>query len=260
MTRTALCLPVIHQWPRDNHIRIYRILMRQHHLHSIITKHRHNMPPRSPAEEGIDESKTQDTLISATIHHQTSKDGKAKVSRPHTGRATKQKASGPSSSNISSNRGDSSQATNQQQPFRNNLSRHSLHRDNKPGNNSIHSTVTSTQPSYLSNQWRAHSSQQTPPMDTEGLTQALEQLTTQDNSQDTTTTAGSTKSRWRTVRPRQSPANNTTTAPTATKTPSHKTNTKPNPRQTTQAATLQQQPQASPKKRGMAIGSLSLKA
>lgn len=261
MTQTSLCSHILHRWPGDNRLCIYRILMiRRSHLPNVIAKYHHNMPPNGRIREGDEQKTQQDTPILAENSQQTSKDGKAKASRSRTGRTSKQKASGLNSGS-NSRHGDSSiQPTDKQRPFRNPLSQ-TFVRNNRPGNNSIHSTATSTRPSYLNNQWRTHSTQQTPPVDTEGLTQALEQLTTQDNSQDTTApTAGPTKSRWRTAKPRQPPTSNTTTAPISTKTPSHNPDIKPNPRRPTQAATLPQQQRTSQRGRGMAIGFLRIKA
>lgn len=258
MTQTSLCLHILHQWPGDNRTRIYRILTRHHHLLlNIIAKHHHRMPSQGPVDEGTTPNTTQDTPTPAEDPQRTTKDGKAKAPRSRTGRTSKQKASGPSNGS-NSRLGDSSiQPTDNQRHFRNPISQ-TFARNNRPGNNSIHSTATSTQPSYLSNQWRTHSTLQTPPVDTDGLTQALEQLTTQDNSQDTTApTAGPTKSRWRTAKSRQPPTNTTTTT---TKTLSHNSEIKPNQRQTTQTATLPQQQRTSQRKRGMAIGFLAMKA
>lgn len=259
MTQTSLCLHILRQWPGDNRLRIYRTLTRHHHLLlNIIAKHHHRMPPKGPADEGTIPNTTQDTPTPAEDSQRTTKDGKAKAPRSRTGRTSKQKASGPSSGS-NSRHGDSSiQPTDNQRPFRNPLSQTTFARNNRPGNNSIHSMATSTQPSYRNSQWRTHSTQQTPSVDTDGLTQALEQLTTQDNSQDTTVpTAGPTKSRWRTAKPRQPPTSTTTTT---TKTPSHNSDIKPNPRRTTQTATLPQQQRTSQRKRGMAIGFLAMKA
>jgi hypothetical protein len=262
MTQTSLCLHILHQWPGDNRLRIYRILTRhRYHLPNAIAKYYHNMPPNGPIDEGTNPNTTQDTQTPVENSQRTFKDGKAKVPRSRTGRTSKQNASGPSSGS-NSRHGDSSiQPTDKQRPFRNPISHTTFAQNNRPGNNSIHSTATSTQPSYINSQWRTHSTQQTPPVDTDGLIQALEQLTTQDSSQDTTApTAGPTKSRWRTAKPRQAPTSTTTTASTTTKTPSHNPNIKPTPRQVTQAATLPQQQRTSQRKRGMAIGFLAMKA
>jgi hypothetical protein len=262
MTQTSLCSHIIHQWPGDSRLRIYRILTRHlYHLPNVRVRNHHNMPPNGPIDEGTTSNISQDTPTLAEESQRAPKDGKAKAPRSRTGRTSKQKASGPSSGS-NSRHGDSSiQPPDKQRPFRNPISQTTFARNNRPGNNSIHSTATSTRPSYLNNQWRTLSTQQTPPVDTDGLTQALEQLTTQDNSQDTTVpTAGPTKSRWRTAKPRQQPTNTTTTAPTTTKTPSQNPNIKPNSRQITQAATLPQQQRTSQRKRGMVIGFLAMKA
>ena len=262
MTRTASCLHIVHQWPRDNHFRLYRNLTRhRYHLHKII-KHHHSMPPQGPIEEETEQNLSQKTPILAEYTQQTPKDGKFKMPRSRTGRTSKQKATnGPSSGSNSRHGEPSTQPTHQQQPSRETPSHTTLYRNNRPGSNSIHSTATSTRPSYLNSQWRTHSTQQTPSADTEGLTQALAQLTTRDNSQDTTTpTAGPTKSRWRTAKPRQTTTCTTTTAPTTTKTPSQTADIKPNPRRTTQAATPQHQQRTSQRQRGMTIGFLKLKA
>ena len=259
-TRTVPCLFVVRKWTQDNHLHISRILGRHRcHLHNVIAKHHHSMPPKSPINEESEQNTFQDPTP-ADNHHRTSKDGKIKVSRPQTGRNTKQKGSGPSSGSNSSPGDSSILPSNRQQPFRKPPSRTTLHRDNRPGNNSIHSTATSTRPSFLNSQWRTHSTQQTPLADTEGLTQALAQLTTQDNSQDTaTSTVGPTKSRWRTAKPRQPPTNTTTTTPLTTKTPFHNPNTESNQRQiTTVTDTPPQQQRTSQKKRGMTIGFLKL--
>lgn len=256
---------IVHQWPGGNRLHIYRILTRSHsRLPTIIAKHHHNMPPKGPIGDGNEQNKPRGTQTPTENSQRTSKDGKAKASRSRTRRANKQEANGPSSGS-NSRPGDSlTQPTDNQQPFRNSLSQSMWARSDRPGNNSIHSTATSTRPSYHSNQWRLHSTQQTPPVDTDGLTQALEQLTTQDNSQDiTASTAGPTKSRWRTAKPRQPATSNKTTATTTTETPSHNSDIKPNPRRTTQAAqaaTIPQQHRTSQRKRGMAIEFLRMKA
>lgn len=256
---------IVHQWPGDNRLHIYRILTRIHyHLPNITTKDHHSMPPMGPTWEGDEQDKPQDTQTPVENPQRTSKDGKAKAPRSRTGRINKQKTTGPSSGSNSRPGDSSTQPTDNPQPFRNPLSQSIWARSSRPGNNSIHSTATSTRPSYHSNQWRAHSTQQTPPVDTDGLTQALEQLTTQDNSQDTTAPIpGPTKSRWRTAKPRQPPTSNRTIATTTTETPSHNSNIKPNPRRTTQAAqaaTVPQQQRTSQRKRGMAIDFLRMKA
>jgi hypothetical protein len=235
-----------------------------YHLPNITTKDHHSMPPMGPTGEGDEQDKPQDTQTPVENPQRTSKDGKAKAPRSRTGRVNKQKTTGPSSGSNSRPGDSSTQPTDNPQPFRNPLSQSMWAQSSRSGNNSIHSTATSTRPSYHSNQWRAHSTQQTPPVDTDGLTLALEQLTTQDNSQDTTApTAGPTKSRWRTAKPRQPPTSNRTIATTTTETPSHNSNIKPNPRRTTQAAqaaTVPQQQRTSQRKRGMAIDFLRMKA
>lgn len=260
MTHTSLCSCIILQWPRDIHHQIPRILTRNHlHLRQIVARDPHSMPPKGPVGEGNEQNKVpQDTQTSAEIPQRTSKDGKAKAPRSRTGRTNKQKADGHSASN--SRLGDSStQPTDKQRPFCNQLSQTTFARNSRPGSNSTHSMATSTRPSYLNNQWRTHSTQQTPPVDTEGLTRALEQLTTQDNNQDTgPPTAGPTKSRWRTAKPGQPRTSNT--ASISTRTPSHNSNIKSDPHQTTQAATLPQQTRTSQRKRGMPIDSLRMEA
>ena len=262
MRSVLLSSRLVHQWPGDNHLHIYRILTRHHyHLPRTIAKYLHSMPPTGPTGEGDEQNNPHDTQTPAENPQRTSKDGKTRAPRSRTGRTNKQKASGLSSGS-NSKVGDSSiQPTDNQRSYRNTLPQTTFARNGRPGNNGIHSTATSTRPSYLNNQWRTHSTQQTPPVDTEGLTQALEQLTTQDNSQETPAPiAVPTKSRWRTARPRQPPTSNTTTAPITTKTPSHNFDMKSNPRQATQAATLPQQTRTSQRKRGMPIDFLRMKA
>ena len=260
MTHTSLCSCIILQWPRDIHHQIPRILTRNHfHLHKIIARDHHSMPPKGPIGEGDEQNTPQDIQTPAEIPQRTLKDGKPKAPRSRAGRTNKQKATGPSSGSNSRLGDFSIQPTDNQQPFRNQLSQTTFAQNSRPGSNNIHSMATSTRPSYLNNQWRRHSTQQTPPVDTEGLTQALEQLTTQDNNQATgALTAGPTKSRWRTAKPVQPRTSNT--ASISTRTPSHTSNIKSDPHQTTQAATLPQQTRTSQRKRGMPINSLRMEA
>lgn len=265
MKPTTPYLRTIRQWTRDTQIPTYRYLTRKHHLRNSIAKHHYSMPPKEPTQEEIKESTTQDTITPAQDPQQVSRRGKDKIPQSRPARTTKQKDSVPSSSNNNSNHGDSSiQATRQPQHFRNTAPKTITHRNNRPGNNSIHSTATSTRLSFLNSQWRTHSTQQTAPTDTEDLTQAMEQLTTQDNSKDakTTTTTGPTKSRWRTAKPKQSPTNSvmTDSAPVATRTRSHNPNINTSKPRITQTSPSHQTQRPSPSKRGMTIGFPSLRA
>lgn len=89
-------------------------------------------------------------------------------------------------------------------------SRQNRHQEHK----STHKVATSTQHSFHNRQWRTTDKQpqqqlRTPSQpDTEGLTQALGQLTTEDNGQATTSATKPTKSRFRTAKPTKQAGNN----------------------------------------------------
>jgi hypothetical protein len=263
MESTARYLHTARQWIRDKNIRTHRSPTRHQLLHNSITKHHHNMAPNDPKDLETTTETTQETLTPTHNPQQTSNRGNDKA-RPS--RTTKQARNGSNSSN--NNHGDpgdpSIQATRQQQPSHVPNSKPTFQRNSRPGSNSIHNTATSTRPSFLNSQWRTHSTQQTTSADTEDLTHAMEQLTTQDNNKDTTaTTTGPTASRWRTTRAaKQPPANSTTTdtAPISTRTRSHNPNAKASNPRTTPAAQPQQGLQPSPRQKGMTIGFPSLKA
>lgn len=255
MKPTTPCSHIFRQWTRDNQIPTYRYLTRNQNLRNSVAKHHYSMPPKDLNQVEPGENNTQDPITPAPDLQHAPKHGKDIMPRPRPARTTEQQGNGPNSSS-NSNHGDSStQATHPRQPSRNTVPKATSHRNNRPGNNSIHSTATSTRPSFLNSQWRTHITRQTAQADTEGLTQAMEQLTTQDNSKDTTTTTttGPTKSRWRTAKPKQPLTNHTTTdsAPIATRTRSH--NPKINPSKPRIS-------QTSPSKRGMKIGFPSLGA
>lgn len=249
MKFTVFRLYVHYLWHRETHFNNFRSLTRHRTLHNNAIKHNLSMPPKNPPKEGVEQDTIQDTHKTARDSRRTSQPGQGRVLRPRAGKATQHKDNGDSSLPDSQ----------QQQPFHKSNSKPNPPRRRGPGNSSIHSTATSTRPSYRNNQWRSHSSQpqpqQTTPTDTEDLTQALAQLTTQDTSHSTTTITEPTKSRWRTAKPRQQPSNNATTSKPAnpTKTQSHNSNAKGSQSQTTQTR-AKQASRTPDKTRGMIIG------
>ena len=235
MIPTTIRVHITHKCPGRDQLHTTRFLT---HLRDMASNLR-NMPPKEPTARETGPDSTEDTKTKAT---QT--DSRPARNRTRSSRASTQaKDSGASSSsnNNNSSRGNSSTHMQSTQPSNRLLNPSStLDRrlNNGAGHNSIHSTATSTRPSYLNSQWRAHGtqpiSQQTPSTtDTEGLIQALEQLTTEDKAQETVTTTKPTKSRWRTAKPTSNQQTSTnqqaSTTPVTTKTPSNKFNPKANP-------------------------------
>lgn len=104
-------------------------------------------------------------------------------------------------------------------------SRQNRHQEHK----STHKEATSTQHSFHNRQWRTTDKQQQQQIripsqpDTEGLTQALGQLTTEDNGQATASATRPTNSRFRTAKPTKQAGNN---PGTNTETQSSKTKTR----------------------------------
>lgn len=232
MIPTTARVHIAHQCPGRDQLRTTRFLT---HLRDMVSN-LHSMPPKESTakETGQDNiTVTPDTQI-------TQSDSRPVKNRIRSSRASNQVKDNGASSSSNNSRGNSSTHMQSTQPSNRSLNPSStMNRRLKSGagHNSIHSMATSTRPSYLNSQWRAHStqvsSQQTPPTtDTEGLTQALEQLTTEDKAQETVTTTKPTKSRWRTAKPtsnQQASINqqtSSTPATTSTKTSSNSFNPK----------------------------------
>jgi hypothetical protein len=229
MTLTSLRVHIAHQCPGRDQLRTTRFLT---HLRDMASN-LHNVPPKEPIMRDAGQDSTENTGT------QTPPTGSRPIkNRTRSSRASTQMVdSGASSSNRGNPSIQSTQPSNRSHNPKSTVSRRL---NSGAGHNSIHSTVTSTRPSYLNSQWRAHSTQPsnqqtTSTTDTEGLTQALQQLTTEDNPQDTATTTKPTKSRWRTAKPinnqQTSSKQQTSTNPATinTKTPSTTSNPKAKP-------------------------------
>lgn len=202
MLATSFRVHIAHQCPGRDQLRKIRFLT---HLRDMASN-LHSMPPKEPTARETGQDSTVTTSNQAIQSDSRPVKNRTRPSRAST--QVKDKDSGASSS--SNRRGGFSSLQSTQQSSRSHNPNSTANRrlNNGAGQNSIHSTATSTRPSFLDSQWRTHSTQPssqqvgTPSTtDTEGLTQALQQLTTEDKVQDTATTTKPTKSRWRTAKP-----------------------------------------------------------
>lgn len=261
MRSSLLCAyPTKLRWPRIEIRGISQQLIRHHQLHNT----HHSMSTEQPIEEvsGQESNQTMDTTTQAPRQPLNSKNGKDRT-HPSTIVQTSKQTKGSGINGGSKTRPTTAQATHQPNQPRNS-SPHTTQPFRKAiaGHNSIHSTATSIRPSFLDNQWRKPSIQQQTPQtaDTEGLTQALGQLTTEDNDQATVPATKATKSRWRTARPhQQQQATQQTTMP-KNRSSKPKPNSQISQPGTTPPISLrtrsQQTPQTSQKQRGMATAFL----
>lgn len=260
MRYCAFATAAFSQWHGMSSTHSTHILIRlSYRLHSTFSR---TMPPMNPTPE----ASSQQTENRADAARQTSRQhprcGKNQTQDSRSGPATQQPATDNGA--ITTNPTD---IPTQSMP-------HQLHRNQAHNPNSIagprqkdhldrritRSMATSTRPSFHNRQWRTPDSQPqqhhqaTSQAGTEGLTQALERLTTEDNGQATATATKPTKSRWRTAKPNQrtgsKPGPNTKTQSANTKVGSNSNSRKPN-------KTRQSKPPAPPK-RGMLFDLLSL--
>jgi hypothetical protein len=229
MIQTTFRVRLAHQCPGRDQLRTLRSLT---HLRDMASN-LNSMPQKEPTGRETGQDSTEITRNQANQSDSRPVKNRSRPSRAST--QAKDKDIGASSSNNSHGTFSSSQSTQHSNRSHNPNSTANRRLNSGAGQNNIHSTATSTRPSFLNSQWRTHSTQAssqeagTPSTtDTEGLTQALQQLTTEDKAQDTATATNPTKSRWRTAKPnskQQTSTNHQTSsnnpATTSTKTPSN---------------------------------------
>ena len=230
MIQTTFRVRLAHQCPGRDQLRTLRSLT---HLRDMASN-LNSMPQKEPTGRETGQDSTEITRNQANQSDSRPVKNRSRPSRAST-QAKDKDIGASSSSNNSHGTFSSSQSTQHSNRSHNPNSTANRRLNSGAGQNNIHSTATSTRPSFLNSQWRTHSTQAssqeagTPSTtDTEGLTQALQQLTTEDKAQDTATTTNPTKSRWRTAKPnskqetstnQQTSSNNPAT--TSTKTPSN---------------------------------------